>query len=383
VTQRRAAGAWFGTLLLVCIAVALAGMDARAEGADAAPSKPVGRWQDASLEDYRQHLTALMSLTGACAKNRNVKSCDPTLVGPDDRIPVNTAERRIVRYGWLRILFSRAEEPDKAQQAPGTRKAPQESEKSARPPQPTTTQLLQDAEKRLAADLELARNGPAAPSAHDQEREVMRQVLAGREFRDLKQPTGRDTALERLGNWLNRVFANADKLRARSAWIGRALIWAFFVAVGMGLAWGLVRMERRWRVRLVPFSERPAPDAVSARDWQLWMADARQAASAGLWREAIHFLYWAAIARLESQRLWPADRARTPREYLALVAPEDPRRTKLAELTGSFERTWYGGRPAGEGDCRAAEALASELTGGSGGQNLQNQRAVTADGGAQ
>lgn len=356
---------------------------ARADEPESAPSKPVGRWQDASLEDYRQHLTALMTLTGACAKGRDVKTCDPTLVGPDDRIPVSASGRRIVRYGWLRILFSHAEEPDKAQQAPGTRKAPDESGKYMRAPQPTTTQLLEDAQKRLASDLEQAKRGPAAPSAHDQEREVMRQVLAGREFRDLKQPTGRDTALERLGNWLNRLFANADKLRARSAWVGRALIWGFFVAVGVGLAWGLMRMERRWRVRLVPMSDRPAPDAASARDWQLWMADAREAAAAGLWREAIHFIYWSAISRLESKRMWPADRARTPREYLALVAPEDPRREQLATLTGGFERTWYGGREAGEGDYRAAEALASELIAGSrsGVQSTQTQRAVTAEGG--
>ncbi len=102
----------------------------------------------------------------------------------------------------------------------------------------------------------------------------------------------------------------------------------------MGLAWGLMQNERRWRIRLLPENNGPAPDAASARDWQLWMADAREAAAHGLWREAIHFLYWAVISRLESKRLWPADRARTPREYLALVAPDDPRKPGLASLTG-------------------------------------------------
>jgi hypothetical protein len=94
------------------------------------------------------------------------------------------------------------------------------------------------------------------------------------------------------------------------------------------------------------------------------MEDARRAAAAGLWREAIHFTYWAAISRLESKRLWPADRARTPREYLALVASDDPRRPGLATLTGSFERVWYGGRPAAESDYRNAEQIASALIGG-------------------
>lgn len=375
-------------VLLACTAAgAVIGLPAHAGEPDAAPSRPVGRWQDASLDDYRKHLLVLQGLTRECAKGRNVKTCDPTLVGPDDRVPLSAsanAERRIVRYGWLRILFSHAEEPDKTQEAPGPQKARNLSKEPVRPTQPTTSELLQDALARLTRDLEEATHGPSVPGAHDQERAVMRQVLAGREFRDLKQPTGRDTALERLSNWLNHVFANIDKLRARSAWVGRALIWGFFLAVGTGLAWGLMRMERRWRIRLVPMSDVPAPDAASARDWQLWMADARQAAASGLWREAIHFIYWAAISRLESKRLWPADRARTPREYLALVAPEDPRRDKLAALTRSFERTWYGGREAGEDDYRAAEALAAELISGSGTgmQPGPSQRPAAAEGGA-
>jgi hypothetical protein len=128
----------------------------------------------------------------------------------------------------------------------------------------------------------------------------------------------------------------------------------------------LLQLERRWRIRLVPESYGPAAGAASARDWQLWLADTRRAAAAGEWRKAIHFVYWAAISRLESKRLWPADRARTPREYLALVVAEDPRRAGLATLTGSFERTWYGGRTAGENDYLQAEKLADGLISGSG-----------------
>ena len=122
----------------------------------------------------------------------------------------------------------------------------------------------------------------------------------------------------------------------------------------------------------------PAAGAASARDWQLWLEDARRAAAAGLWREAIHFVYWASISRLESRRLWPADRARTPREYLALVAPEDPRKAGLARLTGSFELTWYGGRAAGERDYRQAEELAKGLIAGT----AAGTSAATAEGGA-
>jgi hypothetical protein len=353
-------------VLLACALAAAAAMAGAADNHDEASSKPVGRWRDASLEDYRNHLVALEALTDGCAKARNLKSCDPTLVGPDDRVPVSAAqhdERRMVRYGWLRILISHAEEPDAAQQAPGSRK-PSTGDETARAAEPTTSQLLRDAQKRLAGDLEQAGSALSSSARHDQERAVMKKVLEGREFRNLKQHTQRDTMLERFGNWLNRFFSNVDKLRARSAWVGRALIWGFFLAVGIGLAWILMHMERRWRVRLVPISDGPAPDAASARDWQLWLADARKAAAEGRWREAIHFVYWSVISRLESKRLWPADRARTPREYLALLAEEDPRRAGLATLTRTFEHTWYGGREAGEEDYRRADELGSGLIAG-------------------
>ena len=379
---------WVRLVLLLSSAVAFAAPNtAPTDATDNSAPKPVGRWQDASLEDYRKHLVALQALTQACAKGRNVTACDPTLVGPDDRVPLSAApnsERRIVRYGWLRILFSQAEEPDKAQEAPGNRKPSQSSNEPVQAAAPTTSKLLDDAQARLKSDLEQASAALSALPSHDQERAVMKDVLAGREFRNLQQPTEGDSALERFGNWLNRFFSNMDKLRARSAWVGRALIWGFFLAVGIGLTWMLLQMERRWRVRLVPMNDRPAPDAASARDWQLWLNDARQAAAQGLWREAIHFVYWATISRLESKRLWPADRARTPREYLALMAADDPRRDSLATLTRSFERTWYGGREARENDFRKAEAIAQDLiSGGSGAPPAAGSgQPVAAEGGA-
>jgi hypothetical protein len=316
------------------------------------------------MGDYRHHLIALRDLTEACARARDLKACDPTLVGLDDRIPAgdsSSAGLRLVRYGWLRILFSRAEEPDAAQRAPTSGGLSGNARKGLRETPPTTSQLLVEARTRLAHDLaQASRLAPLLPS-HVEERDTMMQVLAGREFSNLQPATESDTALEKLGNWLNRLFARFDKMRARSAWVGRTLVWGFFGAVAAGLAWGLLRLERKWRIQLIPAGARTAPETVRARDWQLWLADARKAAAAGKWREAIHFLYWAEIARLESRRLWPPDRARTPREYLALVAPDDPRLPGLASLTSSFEHTWYGGREASESDYRRAEALAASL----------------------
>jgi hypothetical protein len=319
-----------------------------------------GRWRDASIDDYRRHLGELTKLVNACARTRDLTTCDPLLVGPDDRIPLGSganAERRQVRYGWLRVLFSKAEEPD-------TPPSPKEPAGAA---QLSTSKLLLDAEQRLASDLAQTRTATPLAPGHAAERAVLVQVLAGRDFRDLQQPSPRDSMLEKVNNWLNHLLENVTRWRARSAWIGRLLVWGFILIVCVALIWGLLQMERRWRVRLVPEERVPASAAPSARNWQLWLEDARRAAAAGQWREAIHLIYWAAIARLEARRLWPADRARTPREYLALLAAEDPRRARLAALTSSFERIWYGGRAASESDYRLAEEIAAALIeGGSG-----------------
>ena len=323
---------------------------------------PAGFERDASLDDYRQHLLDLTAIVQACAKARDTLTCNPELVGPDDRIPLaGTTERRLIRYAWLRALLAKADVREEAETKPAAPAQNNQARSDVLPAPPTTSELLRAAETRLSGDL--AQSQQAAPPAdpHAEQRAAMKQVLAGRDFRRLQAPTARDAALERIGNWLNRLFAGAARLRARSAWVGRLIVWGFILAVFAALAWALLQLERLWRIRLAPEMDSPAPRAASARNWQLWLDDARRSATAGQWREAVHFVYWAAISRLESRRLWPADRARTPREYLALVSAEDPRRPGLARLTATFERIWYGGRAAGESDYRKAEELATAL----------------------
>jgi len=383
--------AWAKLAGVALAAAFVAGVSALPARADEPTVPPTKNLREASLAEYRQHLIELNEVVEACAKARDTKSCDPALVGRDDHVTLsNTQERRLVRYGWLRALLVNAltkdKTPEEAQgkaqnksQAKPEDKAKSEDDASAevtpaeeptRPLKPTTSELLQAAQLRLTQDIAQADGAaagqPAAAPDYANERATMKQVLAGRDFRNLEPPTRRDSILEKLSEWLNRLIENIAKLHANTAWAGRVIVWGFILAVCVGLAWGLLQLERRWRLRLVPESDGPAAGAASARDWQLWLADARRAAAAGEWREAIHFVYWAAISRLESRRLWPADRARTPREYLALVTADDPRRAGLATLTGSFERTWYGGRTAGENDYLQAEELAAGLIAGSG-----------------
>ncbi|HEY3705516.1 MAG TPA: DUF4129 domain-containing protein [Terracidiphilus sp.] len=332
-----------------------------AQSAEASPEPPRVASRSVSIADYRAHLEALEKLTAACAKTRSAEACDPLHVGADDEIPWGAGSQqqtRVVRFGWLRVLLEKAQKPEDAQKAKGSQKADDDGEKEEAP---STSQLLNDARARLTQDIAQVDEGAGGQPSHAGERAALEQVLAGREFRNLKKPEQGPSALEKFGDWLNKFFEWLGGKRVRAAWVGRALIWGFLLLVGVGLAWALLQMERRWRVRLVPESDGPAPTAASARDWQLWLKDAREAAARGEWREAIHFLYWAAISRLESKKLWPADRARTPREYLALVAGDDARKPGLSALTREFEWTWYGGREAGERDYQRVEELATGL----------------------
>jgi hypothetical protein len=124
------------------------------------------------------------------------------------------------------------------------------------------------------------------------------------------------------------------------------------------LALWLKRMAQRREAEVI---REPIPFAPSGRNWRTWLADARAAADAGSWREAVHFAYWAAISHLEESGAWAPDRARTPREYLRLMQPADSAKAILQALTHSFERIWYGEHAAAAADyhdaLRQVEAL--------------------------
>ncbi len=92
----------------------------------------------------------------------------------------------------------------------------------------------------------------------------------------------------------------------------------------------------------------PTDMPVSAKEWAAWLAEARAMAAQGKWRDAIHLGYWAGISFLERQGMWKPDRARTPREYLRLLAATSEHRETLTDLTRIFEVAWYAKRDASE-----------------------------------
>ena len=129
----------------------------------------------------------------------------------------------------------------------------------------------------------------------------------------------------------------------------------------------------RYWTRRAALEELQAPDSVAyVRTWQEWIQAAREAASRGDFREAVHSAYWAGISSLEDNQMVRKDRTRTPREYMRLVSNSTQlvatgRKTReaLSALTVILEQVWYGRRPASNQDfaqaLQSVEALGCQL----------------------
>jgi Domain of unknown function (DUF4129) len=350
----------------------------------AAPATPQAAANTVSLAEYQSRLQSLDQLIVSC--QRAPANCKSDQVGPDLKLALPTGSRQI-RFAWLRELFDAVstaqavkEKATKAQ-APKTESRQQPAQPRYKPVfhPPTLVQQLEDARRRLAADAQYAgqsgAQAPALPSSQSPgkpaanpapesspQRQTLARILAAKEYHTaVARPSLLHQLLEKIGNWLDWLVAKLQQAGFRSKWIGLAAEIGFGVLICLALAWFLIRLERQGRLGAAGFHPEAAAGAASARDWQLWLKDAEKAARQGAWRDAIHFLYWASISRMESSGMWPADRARTPREYLALLSAKSIQRPDLVALTRSFERTWYAGRPAAEADFHQAEHIAAQL----------------------
>jgi hypothetical protein len=350
---------WFISALVFAAALALPSTRSQAV-APAAPAQATAPSTSGALSpaEFESHLRSLEQLVASCQKAP--ANCQPDQVGLDLKIATPSGSRQ-VRLGWLRDLIGQAATGHlpKAE----TQKLPGAAEQKPDFPPPTLAQQLEDARQRLIAEDEAAGRLSAQPSANEasaSQRQILTRILAANEYKAaVVRPSLLHQILEKIGNWLDRFFGRLREAGFRFRWIGLAAEIGFGLAVCIALVWFLIRLERNGR--LGSFHTEPPVGVASARDWQLWLADAQKAAAGAAWRDAIHYLYWASISRLESSGLWPAARARTPREYLALLSRTGTERTGLAALTRSFERTWYAGRPAAEADFRDAEQMAAQL----------------------
>ena len=176
-------------------------------------------------------------------------------------------------------------------------------------------------------------------------RSELTSILSRPEFGDIHGPTWLDHLKLRIIEFLLGILRRLFRSSAIPT------ISKYFVYVLMGVALlALIYIAYRsiWRGQEVA-EVVPKDLPVSAKEWAIWLQEARAAAAKGDWRDAVHLAYWAGISFLERQGFWKPDRARTPREYLRLLSVSSDKRETLAALTRIFELSWYAKRDASEG----------------------------------
>jgi hypothetical protein len=185
----------------------------------------------------------------------------------------------------------------------------------------------------------------------------LNEILSRHEFRQVEKESWWQRLKRAAQRWLWNLISRVLESSAYPV-VSRIVIWGLLVLAVAVCAFWIVRSYREKNV-YAQFSG--APDAVSAKPWRDWQAEAQAAAQEGRWRDAVHLSYWAGISFLEGQGLWHPDRARTPREYLRLLPAGDQHRDPLQQLTRSFEKVWYGNDEATAQTFAGTSALLERL----------------------
>jgi hypothetical protein len=193
----------------------------------------------------------------------------------------------------------------------------------------------------LRADLDGFEKPPADFSRN---RSELRSILSRPEFHAVRGPTWLDRLKQRLLTFFLHILEGIFRTLAIPE-ISKYFVYGLMAVAVLALAYFAYR--NIWLGSKVQ-SIVPQDLPVSAKEWALWLAEARAAAAKGEWRDAIHLAYWAGISFLERQGHWKPDRARTPREYLRLLSGASEHRDTLTSLTRIFELAWYAKRGADE-----------------------------------
>lgn len=229
--------------------------------------------------------------------------------------------------------------------------------KAERRPEIRDQQLNQARDYLDALAAETASTSRQPTSRTDFARAKLNAILARSEYAHARQ----ESWWERLRSRVNEILFNAlERILRRiggQTSLGYILLWIGVCAAAILIAYWIFR---RW-FRLARGEEMALQSAtVPARSWQEWVFAAREAASRGDYRMAIHGVYWAGIARLQDIGALAPDRTKTPREYLGaltkskLILPETlaTKREALFMLTSRLEKIWYGYQSATEADFR-------------------------------
>jgi hypothetical protein len=207
--------------------------------------------------------------------------------------------------------------------------------------------ILANAGTRLKAMRTEAELYEQPDRADDATRKQLDEILSDREFDRLHGPSALELFKQRIQAWVLRLLRKIKPKIPDVQDVGQIFVWVMIALTATVVGVWLYRVSLQntgtGQREVLPFM-------ASSRSWREWLADARARAARGEWRDAIHFGFWAAVSRLESEGVWPPDKTRTPREYLNAIPASNLSREPFAAMTKKFEATWYGSRPTTESD---------------------------------
>jgi hypothetical protein len=305
------------------------------------PATPAHALKQSTLTDYTTHLRSLHTLILSC--QANASACDPTLVGSDEQIALQSlgsganVNQFEAHYDWLRSALKQAHDPAYKNR---------------------NTDLIEAAVHIDDALHDVST--PALPSfSFAQARRRADSVLGHPEFVTIEAQSVWQRLIARFFLWLDGLFSNVAKFGERSPWIGPLIEWGLITLALTGLVLWAIRTVQRQRLAVQLESARQLePWEEASRNWRKL---AEEQAEAHEWREAVHCLYWATIVMLEGRRYWTPNRSRTPREYVRLLESGSTRWTLLRKQTLGFERIWYGLNAAAQNDYQSALELHEQL----------------------
>ena len=198
--------------------------------------------------------------------------------------------------------------------------------------------------KAMQAEAELY-DQPSRADATTRKR--LDEILSAREFGRVRGPNALELFWQRVQAW---IYAQLRKISPRIPDIEDLGQWFVWGMIALASAIAGVWLYRISRENMVHGPREIIRFSPSSRDWREWLADARARAAKGEWRDAVHFGFWAAVSRLESEGVWPPDKTRTPREYLNAIPGASQSKEPFGKITRNFEASWYGNRPTTEAD---------------------------------
>ena len=224
------------------------------------------------------------------------------------------------------------------------------------------TERLGAIEDRLTA-LETASTSERASS--NENKKKLDEILSRAEFKkpEKDEKSILESWMEAFEKWLRELWysnspAASEKLPTDPAPLAAILR---FIVIGVAIAvigfifWRFVmpmfsrnrkpRKSRKSEPRIV-LGEQLATDATS----EDLLSEAEQLARAGDVRAAIRKGYIALLCELSDRKILGLARHKTNRDYLRDVQKRPELHQPMDNLTGSFERHWYGSVPADEND---------------------------------